>query len=213
MLLAVTTNAPWMHLGLERRVVRLGAKGETFAFKALCPITVGMIRTVVTTVCLATPRDKFGSMRVARRSDCTASKEMDTRTSSKTVTKPRSPGGQNFRAVLGRITLGDKVWMVDLALKHPTTLRATALQRSGAIHTGCHVCVVWGGGSTRTCNRGCFCNIFTTLCLKLLSTDMLYFGYQSVIDSAPGMAKTIYTQYETNIKDETHPMNRNSTVS
>lgn len=209
MLLAVTTNAPWMHLGLERRVVRLGAEAETFAFKALCPITVGMIRTVV-----ATPRDKFGSMRVAPRSDCTASKEMDMRTSSKTVTKPRSPGGQNFRAVLARITLGDKVWMVDLALKHPTTLRATAPQRSGTIHTGCRVCG-GGRGSTRTYNRGCFCNIFTTLCLKLLSTDMLYFGYQSVIDSTAvqGMAKTTCTQYETNVKDETHPMNRNSTVS
>ena len=136
MLSAATTSALRMHLGQETRVVRLGTEGETFASKAHCRVRMGTSRTVVTTGYPATPRDKFGSMRVVPRSDCIASKEMDMRTSSKTVTKARSPGGQNFRALLAGTTLGDRVRMGDLAPKHPTILKATVRRRSGTVHVG-----------------------------------------------------------------------------
>ena len=63
------------------------------------------------------------------------------KTSSKTETKAHSPGGLNFRAVSAGIILGDTVWTVDLALKHPSILKATAPMRSGTVYIGVQCCV------------------------------------------------------------------------
>ena len=143
MLLTATTAVLWMHLGRGSSMVCSVTEGVTFNFKPHFLVRVGMSPMVMTTGQPATPRDRSDSMRVVLRSDCTASKEMDMRTSSRTVTETCFPGGHNFRAILAGITLGrDGMWTLDLVPNLPPTPRPTAPRRSGTVHSG-HQCVGW----------------------------------------------------------------------
>ena len=140
---AALIDVLWMHLALENRVACLVTEGVTFASKPHFLVRMGMSLTIVTTGHPVTTEDKSGSMRVVPRSDCTASREMDMRTFSRIVTGTHSSGDQNFKALLAGITLGDKVWRLDLEPSHLPILRLTAQKKSGTVHIG-HQCA--GGG-------------------------------------------------------------------
>lgn len=133
---AALTDVLWMHLALENRVVCLVTEGVTFASKPHFLVRMGMSLTIATTGHPVTTEDKSGSMRVVPRSDCTANRETDMRTFSRMVTEMHSPGDQNFRALLAGITLGDRVWRLDLEPSRLPILRPTAQKKSGTVHIG-----------------------------------------------------------------------------